>query len=499
MSRSKLPLSESSVLAACDQAASPDNWPEYRLNDAKVTLPSDSQSVSLLLASEHYPLRVTGQLEAVSRKRAHLWLLPSKPRPMYIEIAVRTFAYDDSDGVAVWAAGNAGWFKIKPSREYQSAYEEMTDAITLIYFVIDAYTTRRRQGKGKSAITLPDYSPQELFEKYAIEIMGVAKGASEAQRKIYKHRQALMSCMRDAKWAQNPLLLHLIKKFGEDWRQVRQRLEGTGTAKEKPKSSSTTKSLKRKRNQEQRLVDDVSNGSSSDSSLDSSPPVSEITGKPFKAAMPKTKVKKASFSTAKLARPIRNKHLTQQDIDDWQPSTPAMQDSDLETGRQKSGLRLKKSSKGLPRKRQPTEIVGDEEDVLPNDILDEGIDIPSSPSSNADVVGGADASEFAARKLHRPDQLQENVWSCALAGCTHKIYGPATSSETQRLIREHYNLHANFDDDARVKLVKKMTEPSLPTSHLAQRVRGYVSMELTRLEGTKTGGSRFPDLVKQKY
>lgn len=84
--------------------------------------------------------------------------------------------------------------------------------------------------------------------------------------------------------------------------------------------------------------------------------------------------------------------------------------------------------------------------------------------------------------------------------CTHKVYGPQNESETQRLIRHHYHLHA-YDDDERVKMVKAIAEPSLPVNHLIERVRGQVRMEgLSSVKSTlKTVGTRFPEPLVTKF
>ena len=80
--------------------------------------------------------------------------------------------------------------------------------------------TPRTSGKGKNAITLPHYNAQEVFEKYAVEVMGIPKAAPEAAQKMYEHRDFLLSSMTAGKeglaWGKNPLYTHLCRKFPED-------------------------------------------------------------------------------------------------------------------------------------------------------------------------------------------------------------------------------------------------------------------------------------------
>lgn len=74
---------------------------------------------------------------------------------------VRQFAYGQyEDGeLAIWAAGNAGWFKIQPAESYEETYQAMLDAINVFYFVADAH----RDGSRKKTQTFP--SAEALFEK----------------------------------------------------------------------------------------------------------------------------------------------------------------------------------------------------------------------------------------------------------------------------------------------------------------------------------------------
>lgn len=67
------------------------------------------------------------------------------------------FAYGqyDSGEIAFWAAGKAGWFEIRPSRQYRDIYEDMVEAIEFLYFVADLYRERgRNRGKNTPIDTI---------------------------------------------------------------------------------------------------------------------------------------------------------------------------------------------------------------------------------------------------------------------------------------------------------------------------------------------------------
>lgn len=102
-------------------------------------------------------------------------------------------------------------------------------------------------------------------------------------------------------------------------------------------------------------------------------------------------------------------------------------------------------------------------------IDDEGIDIPTSPEAASSPDSSKDLPLRQSEAGHISDPVQEDTWVCALDGCTHKVYA-ASQPDSQRLIREHYALHA-YDDDERVKMVKNLQAPSLPVAHLMERVK----------------------------
>jgi hypothetical protein len=75
-------------------------------------------------------------------------------KPMEIEIQhVTRFSYGEmTDGAyVIWAQGKAGWFEIRPAAQYKPIYDEMVQAVELLYFVTDIYGESRKKGSGPSA------------------------------------------------------------------------------------------------------------------------------------------------------------------------------------------------------------------------------------------------------------------------------------------------------------------------------------------------------------
>lgn len=557
------PVPESDVLAPRDPSLDEltDEWPELSLENVFAHIPGDSKAAtSVLEAAAGFPLTLVGQLDPLDDEDAHLYQNgPIKTRTSIVLERVHTFSYGQyGDGTtAIWAAGKAGWFEIRPARSYQPIYYEMLDAIKTLYFIADSYKTPRKKGKGRNATTLPDYKPSQLFEKYAAEELG-SSDAQEGMEQMYAHKEFLILAMISGKeglsWSNYPIYAHFRKKFPDTWAEMKQRIRRPAPAKhEKPGSkargrsarqrsvdtSSTTSSLKRKRGAASKTaVEAVSLDSTPESSPDTKDGI-------LLAAIENASKSHKPAITTKATRRTRQNSVVERgsQIDDV--ATPAKDDdTDEETRlrarKNKSSLRPRasKASKSASRKGgkalavdqddsasesgpSPTAGKRKHEDAPESrrppkrrnsrPHLDEGIDMPTSPSMSGDADIDAsptetppDLAELSLRTLnHVTDPVQEDTWMCALDGCTHKVYG-ASRLESQRLIREHYALHA-YDDDERVKMVKNLAAPSLPASHLMERVKQQAKVE--GFPGSRQMASRFPNLaiipgmatVQQRY
>jgi len=429
-------LPESAVLKPRDPSnTDSDNWPVFELVDVVVTDPNQRSQppTTLLHASAHYPLIVTGRLRQLPKQLTHLYL-PDSHRSSPIEINdVRSFSYGayEDGSIGLWACGKAGWFLVNPSPSYRQIYAEMTEAVKMLHFIADTYTTPRSSGKSRSAPPLPDPSPRELFQLYAERVMGREATSDEAAERVYKHRIFLLSSMITGKegiaWSKKPLYKHLYKKFPADWERVREMLSGPagqqswqeGPARARApsvESSSTTSSLKRKRGRP------AKDGPSDVVSIASSSAASSA----VKARTQKTKNETSNRSspTVSQIRPTTSTQTRtrQGSLLGLDPGTPEAkraksedEDEDSDTDsvphprKGKSALRLKPnvSSKGPPMKGKSA-IKEDEDDedesqrtpLLPTNRtnrnaqrtthrptikteVDEGISMPSSPSSTS--------------------------------------------------------------------------------------------------------------------
>lgn len=541
------PLPEADVLVSRDpNDIDSDAWPEFNLNNAIATLPGSDEPVSLLLASEHHPLTVTGRLEPPRKDQERLWRRTDgvKKGTAIVVEDVRSFAYGayEDGSIDLWASGKAGWFILRPARAYRPIHHHMCEAVRMLFFVADAYSQPAVNIKGKCAQSPPILQSHDLFEKYAREKLGGVENYNEASKVMYKHRDFLLSSMIAGKegiaWARNPFFRHLSRRFPDDLQNIRERL--APPPQEKPaaltarqaslESASTSSTLKRKRGRppKSKPTDVISIASSSAASS-------------MKKDVPQRSAPKSREMPKPAPPPTRRTRNTSlsitppDDAEVHESATPA-KDSDSDdddhprnAGKGKSALRLKpnKPMKGPPRglskvgkgpsqdedeprsspipakrtRDEPTNIRRSKRRNSRPD-LDEGIDMPTSPSSNADAdaeSGAVDPSHPSlsdALAAHKPDPLQESTRICALDSCTHKIYGDPSNSVSQRLIREHYALHA-YDDDERVQLVKRLQAPSMPVSHLMEKVR--VAAKVEGFPGSKVAGTRFPEPLKTRY
>jgi hypothetical protein len=543
------PIPESSILAPRDPSLdnSSDDWPEFELKDVRVHLPDDAaQLTSLLDAAAHYPLTLTGHLEPLPKDQAHLQLQTTTKRAPLIEITgVRTFSYGQfEDGnIGLWAGGKAGWFALKPARAYKAIWMGMVESVQIFYWIVDAYREKRRKGTGKPAPLLPLYTAEELFDKYADEVLEDAKGGKEAAKVIHEQRDFLLASMLAGKegiaWAKNPLYQHLSQHFPEDHAIVKARL--TGNAPVPARSgrqasvNSESSNLKRKRGR-------PAKDHSQDLSSTREDPMTEDSTRVGTAGKNETK-------PTGSRRTRRGRDSPSPESSEAETRTPAHNNNDSirKSMKGRSALRPKasKASKGAAKSgKAPVHDFNatsddDEEDIAAlsptaakrrhshtaqrtsqsqsnqrphKHDLDEGIDIPSSPTSmSSDAAAGvlevsdSEATADTDLPLHlknHPDPIQEDTWLCALDGCPLKVYA-ASTADSQRLIREHYALHA-YDDDARVQLVKKLQHPSLPVGHLMERVRlqaktdGFPGSKSVVLEGA-AAHSRYRPVVEGRY
>lgn len=532
-----------------------DLWAEYELSSVHVHAP-DSESphvpISLLHASIGNPLQVTGQLEPLDPSESDLLVPGAKLTHKRINLELNnvcTYSYGElGDGsIAVWAGGKSGWFQLKPGRAYRPMFEEMQEAVKLLYFVADSYKETRKEkggGRGKKMVLLPPYSALELAGKYAFEVIGT-NDADKGFDKFEEHKEFLIAAMLSGKegldWTTYPLWADMKEKFPEVFKDVSKRLK-TKPSKPKVKRSIAKESASQNSSHFQMSRPDKAETGSTVSSTTTAVPTKQrrskkasgaaevisLSGSESSEEVKDTLIQAASYDSEGSSRarspskPALSRRTKKNDVESTPlqtTATPAKDDDSEEDAhiRNKSSLRPRaskgnKGSKGRPliaedeqsptssptqgggkrksahedsrrphkrRSSDSPEIENDEADEDADD--DEGLRSPASPIN--DPIPD------------NPDPVQENTWICALSGCTHKVYLSHLPA-SQSLIREHYALHA-YDDDERVRMVKRLAQPSLPIGHLMDKVRGQARME--GFPNSTVAVSRFDSGVVQRF
>lgn len=173
---------EDSVLAARDPSLTDENdWEEFSLSEVRVLVPGKSRYANLLTASPENPVQVTGCLDEVEEEQEKLGkflsfssfyshpmcgvlenetdrgvvcvmltdcgtvLDPEYLTKRIVLENVTHYAYGQhNDGeVGFWVAGKAGWFSISPAKGYKAIFNDVVEAIDLLYFLADRHQSKR--------------------------------------------------------------------------------------------------------------------------------------------------------------------------------------------------------------------------------------------------------------------------------------------------------------------------------------------------------------------
>ncbi|KAF2126558.1 hypothetical protein P153DRAFT_399328 [Dothidotthia symphoricarpi CBS 119687] len=216
---------EADVLLPLDPSITDsDLWEIFVLRDAHVVYESNGKPASLLAAYADTPLRVEGRLEAPGR--AQLKYLVNKPyKPVDIQIRnVTKFSYGETtDGeYVIWAQGAAGWFEIQPTAQYKPIYEDMREAVQLLYFVTDIYNEPRKKGGGPNA--------QLIYKEYAEDDRFPCTDPADAEKIFNKHRIFLTMCFlnraQGVGWSNTPIYQQFRRQYPKDFDTCKARKEG---------------------------------------------------------------------------------------------------------------------------------------------------------------------------------------------------------------------------------------------------------------------------------
>lgn len=105
----------------------------------------------------------------------------------------------------IWAQGKAGWFEIRPSTRYEAIFNDMYQAVELLYFITDIYDEPRKKGAGPSA--------HLVFQEYAEDERFSCTTANDAEQIFNRHHVFLMMCFLNREqglsWSTTPIYQYL--------------------------------------------------------------------------------------------------------------------------------------------------------------------------------------------------------------------------------------------------------------------------------------------------
>jgi hypothetical protein len=128
-----------------------------------------------------------------------------------------------TDGeLVIWALGEAGWFEIRPARNYRAIYQDMVEAVELLYFITDIYNEPRKRGGGPSA--------QLIYQEYAEDGRYPCASPELAARIFDKHHEFLVMCFLNRAqgigWSNTPIYQSFKRQYPTVFESAKARIEG---------------------------------------------------------------------------------------------------------------------------------------------------------------------------------------------------------------------------------------------------------------------------------
>ncbi|KAH6642301.1 hypothetical protein C7974DRAFT_327439 [Boeremia exigua] len=222
-----MPILESDVLRPMEPSLNELHWAEFVLSNASVVYESNGKPASLLLAYPDTLLKVQGRLETPAQKHSyHLLKKPYKPTEIVVRNVTRYCYGQMTDGsCGFWALGEAGWFEIRPAAHFKAIFDDMVQAVELLYFVTDIYNEPRKRGGGPSAAL--------IYQEYAEDPRFPCNDIVEAEGIFRKHREFLLLCFvtraHDIGWSNTPLYQTFRRTYPKEFERCKARSAGRPT------------------------------------------------------------------------------------------------------------------------------------------------------------------------------------------------------------------------------------------------------------------------------
>ncbi|KAI9831329.1 MAG: hypothetical protein M1819_005103 [Sarea resinae] len=470
------------------------DWPEFKLSNVTVhPADNDRDLTSLFLADKSRPVTVVGRLCGVPENlkkqvRSRTALTPSTRLKL---TNVDYFAYGqyEDEQLAIWAASDAGWFEIRPAREYKAIYNEMILALNLLYFLVDKYKAMGRK-KGKKGLK---GSAELIFQRYAENPKTSIQNAEAAAELFYAHREFIIRAMLGGKdgiaWSSAPFYKHMQERFPADFAAQRAIVRQQGLEEWADRETEDMPSAKSRNGQSVTLDEE-----NVTPTLDSDEEGETRHGRKSQKGKSTLRPKSYRYSNKAVGRrggPMDSDeghndiYTDAMDVDepglkrkqsDPSPDAPARKRT-YETYPTPEGGASSSSRSSVVPKTEEEQL----EDSIPLKwkTLD-GVTEPPPFTLVEDAILSTSPDEYT------------DIWHCPFDTCAHKVCDASTEPGRER-VQEHIDAHAfegdddggkaNHNSEDQLTLVLKEQRPHLPVSHLLDRIREMAATEpLTRAE-----------------
>jgi len=463
-------IHEDVVLKPKDPSIADSNaWLEYPITHVEVTDPETGELTSLLTANVTKPLTITGKLDRLPDDLLQ-YVFSNAPYPCNLQITnVRTFSYGqyEEGTLALWAAGNAGWFELKPSRRYKEIWAHMLEAVEVLYFLTDAHRDLKK--KELANITL-----QTILERYAEDPKHGCTTIAETQDVIRKHRAFLLAEMTKENEGVTWSKTQTMKRIKRMVKEMRKDEDVTMTMLDDTVLDNTT------------IVQD--SGTPSSETPDSQSAQLRPAGKGKSSLRPisaKIALKAEGRRQSTMDSITTDVSMTAFDNMESTISTPSASLSmPIEERNNKRRATADRRAERLT-KRQKLEEQTQKDAIIevPHEQQTEaGADIPLPLKMTPSMPAPRIRPRPQKKPTHQVHIIEEalpsfhatgddGVWRCSFDGCSHTVYGVTEDNEDSKLlIKEHYKKHA-IDSQAKLDLIYKEERPYLPVGNLVKRIR----------------------------
>lgn len=458
---------EDLVLKPKDPSITDSNaWIEYPITHVEVTDPETGNLTSLLTANVTKPLAIIGKLDRLPDDLLQ-YIFPNAPYPCNLQITnVRTFSYGqyEEGTLALWAAGNAGWFELKPSRRYKEIWADMLEAVEVLYFLTDAH--RELKKKQISMLTV-----QTLLERYAEDPKHGCNNIQGAEDVIRKHRAFLLA--------------EMVKETeGIAWSKTQIFKRVKQVVKEMKKDEDVTM-LDETTVYKTTILPETS--TSEPQTPDTQPAQLRPAGQ-GKSSLRPISAKLALKAEGRRQSTVDSTDVTMTDMGEVESiavTAPASISVSAEQRAQKRRAAAERRAERVT-KRQKLDEETQKEPVIEipyEQQTDAGAaEIPLPLKTKPSMPAPRVRPRPQKKPVHQVHIIEEalpsflatgddGVWRCSFDGCSHTVYGVTEDNEESKLlIKEHYKKHA-IESQAKLDLIYKEERPYLPVGNLVKRIR----------------------------